>query len=134
MTTLKSISLVFAIPIIYIAFLSGSVILGEGYNFFDPYADTEFAPDYTPEKFKTIKEGMSEKEIRKIVGEPLSKNTDTTGLTEINFAYYYTSDGYLSKRHDKKFSLAGDLAWYGSSVEFNKDSIAIRIFAGWYYD
>ena len=127
-------SLILLSFILSLSFVSGMVILGEGYNFFDPYADTEFAPAYTPEKFKTVREGMSEKEILSILGEPISKYSDTTISKETGVSYYYTRDGYLRKRQDKKFSLVGDLAWFGSSVEFNKDSIAVHIFSVWYYD
>src|SRR5205085_7316666 len=99
--------------IISFSFTFGQVLLGEGYNIFDPYADTEFAQNYTPGKFKNIKEGMSEKEVIAVLGEPISKYTDSTNSKESTVTYYYTGDGYLRKRPDKKFALTGDLAWFG---------------------
>lgn len=128
---IRSISLVLGIFIIVLNFTTGGFILGESYNIFEPYADTEMAKDYTPEKFKLVKEGMKMSEVKKLVGEPLNTGYDTLqSLT----GHYYTRDGYLRKRTDKKFALVGDLAWYGSSVEYNKDSIAVKVYSGWYYD
>jgi hypothetical protein len=128
---LKSLSLITGIFIIVLNFLTGGVILGESYNIFDPYADTEMAKEYTPDKFKLVKERMSMNEIKKLVGEPIFTNYDTLkSLT----GHYYTSDGYLRKRNDRKFALISDIAWYGSSLEYNKDSIAIKVYSGWYYD
>ncbi len=109
----------------------GAVTLGEGYNMFNPYADTEFAKDYSPEKFSLVKAGMTITEIKKITGDPLNSSYDTL-RTLIHHSY--TRDGYLMRRTDTHFKFAGDLAWYGSSVEYNTDSIAVKVFAGWYYD
>lgn len=122
------------VPMIFLVvlcFLFGAVSLSEGYNVFDPYADTEFAQDYTPEKFKLVKEGMHMHDVNAITGKPMNISYDTTRALLI---HTYTSDGFLRKRTDKKFSLCGDLAWYGSSVEYNKDSIVVHVYAGWYYD
>ena len=69
---LKSLSLGFASFIILILFLAGGFILSEGYNVLNPYADTEFAANYSPEKFKRIKVGMKMDEVIMAAGEPLT--------------------------------------------------------------
>jgi len=117
--------------LVVLSFMFGAVSLSEGYNVFDPYADTEFAKDYTPEKFKLVKEGMTMRDVITVSGEPMNISYDTIrGL----IVHTYTRDGYLRRIADKNFSLCGDLAWYGSSVEYNKDSIAVHVYARWYYD
>ena len=98
---------------------------------FNPFADTEFSKDYSPEKFQTLKEGMTMQEINKIVGEPLNSSIDTTR----SLIYHnYTRDGYLRRNPELHLALAGDLAWLGSSIEYSKDSIAKKIYFAWYYD
>jgi hypothetical protein len=126
---IKTVSMIPAIFLIVLCFLFGAVSLGEGYNVFNPYADTEFAKDYTPEKFKQISVGMTRNEVRNIIGDPMSSWSDTT---KNMFMDTYTRDGYLLRKGG--FSLVSDQAWYGSSVEYNKDSIAVKVYAGWYYD
>ncbi len=128
---LKYISIFPGTLIIIMVFFFGSFTLSEGYNMFNPYADTEFAKDYSPEKFQTLKEGMTMKEIKNITGEPLNSSIDTAkGLVY----HSYTRDGYLRRNPEVHFTLAGDLAWLGSSIEYGKDSIAKKIYFAWYYD
>jgi hypothetical protein len=109
----------------------------ESYNDSEPYIDTEFAENYSPDKFKQVKAGMTISQVRSIVGKPLfefhERSADSTVITE----YHYTNDGYLRRRGDKKYSLEaviGDFAWYRSGVTFNADSIATDVNAGWSYD
>ena len=89
------------------------------------------AKNYSPEKFRQIKEGMHMSEVKMLIGEPLNKDYDTLNSLSGN---YYTRDGYLMRRTDKKFSLLRDIAWFGSDVRYNKDSIAVKVYSGWYYD
>lgn len=112
-------------------FLSGAFLLNEGYNIFDPYADTQMSKDYSPEKFDNIKPGMSRTEIRKIIGLPLISHSDSVKNT---FTDQYTNDGLLLHREAGWYPFARDLAWYGSSIEYNRDSIALKIYKDWYYD
>lgn len=128
---LKFISVPAGIFLIVILFLMGGFINGEGYNFVNPFADTEMAPGYSPEKFKFVKEGMHMKEVKELIGEPM--NTDKDSLRVI-YRHSYTRDGYLLRRDDKRLSLLRDIAWFGSTVEYNTDSIAVKVFSGWYYD
>jgi hypothetical protein len=128
---LKALSLVTGSFIIVLMFFAGGFILGESYSMVDPFADTEMAPDYTPEKFKLVKEGMHMSEVIRLVGEPINKDYDTLQSLTGN---YYTRDGYLMKRTDKRLSLLRDIAWFGSEVRYNKDSIAVKVYSRWYYD
>lgn len=128
---LKALSLVIGSFILVLIFFTGGFILGESYNIIDPYADTEMAPDYTPEKFKLVKEGMTIKEVKNVVGEPLHSFFDSSKAV---ITHNYTRDGYLRRRADMKFSLVSDLAWYGSTVEYNMDSVVTKVYSRWYYD
>ncbi len=128
---LKSLSLGFASFIILILFLAGGFILSEGYNVLNPYADTEFAANYSPEKFERIKIGMKMDEVIMAAGLPLNASYDTArGI----FYHSYTRDGWIRRQPGISLSLCSDLAWYGSSVEYGQDSIAVKVYSGWYYD
>jgi len=111
---------------ITINFFFGAANLIEGKNLFFPYADTEFASKYTPEKFNKIKEGQTIEEVTKILGEPLFKHIDSI-YNGVEFVY--TNDGKLMK--NKK---SGDLAWYRSTIYFNSKKKVIKIDKGWSYD
>lgn len=127
----KSISLGLASFVIFLLFLAGGFLLSEGYNLLNPYADTEFAQNYSPEKFRQVKEGMKMPEILKLTGEPLNSSYDTArGM----IYHSYTRDGWLRRQPGFSLSLCGDLAWYGSSVEYGPDSTAVKVYSGWYYD
>lgn len=131
MKLIKVLSLFFGTFIIILAFFFGGITLGEGYNIFNPYGDTQFANDYTPEKFTKIKIGMTRGEIKQIIGEPLrSHYYDKENVTIEN----YTSDGKLLGRTGFHLPLSADNAWFGSSVNYNSDSIAVKVYSGWYYD
>ena len=128
---LKIGSAVAVIINISLSFLTGAFTLSEGYNIFNPYADTEFAIDFTPDKFQQVKSGMNMKKIFKLSGKPMNINYDSTRALIV---HSYTLDGYLRRNPDRSLSLCGDLAWYCSSVEYNIDSIAVNVYSGWHYD
>jgi hypothetical protein len=46
----------------------GEVALMEGYNIFDPYIDTEFAENYTPEKFDLINSTFTKEKVLSTIG------------------------------------------------------------------
>ena len=100
----------------------------EGYNIFDPYIDTEFSENYTPEKFDLIQMDLSMEEVVELIGEPLRK---WTLKNEIQFLY--TRDAFLSKRSNIKY-LIRDFAWYRSSVYFDGKGQITKIEKGWSYD
>lgn len=128
---LKSISLGLGSFLVTLLFLAGGFSLSEGYNLLNPYADTEFAPAYSPEKFQQVKIGMKMAEVKNLTGEPLNASYDTArGL----IYHSYTRDGWIRRQPGLSLSLCSDLAWYGSSVEYGQDSIAVKVYSGWYYD
>lgn len=127
----KSLSLGLGSFLVTLLFIAGGFTLNEGYNMLNPYADTEFAANYSPEKFRNVKDGMKMSEVIKITGEPLNASYDTArGL----LYHSYTRDGWIRRQPGFSLSLCGDLAWYGSSVEYGPDSVAVKVYSGWYYD
>ncbi|GAA4370053.1 hypothetical protein GCM10023185_44270 [Hymenobacter saemangeumensis] len=130
----KKAAVLVASVVLFLMFCLGVLLAGESYNPFDPYADTEFASDYTPEKFRAVKVGMTLGQVREIVGEPLFSFRDSTSGLLLSIEYHYTNDGYLRRRTDKSFVLVSDLAWYRSGVTFNADSIVCQVDSGWSYD
>ncbi len=124
----KILSLIIIAPILSLVFIVGAGSLIEGYNVFSPYIDTEFAENYTPEKFDLIQMDLNEKEVLKILGEPLKKNT-----WKNETVFYYTLDAFLSRSSDCKY-LIRDFAWYRSVIYFNKQGKITRIDKGWSYD
>lgn len=111
---------------IFMTFMMGAILTSEGINVFSPYIDTQFAPQYSPEKFELIKVGQSIKDVEAIVGKPLRKTMDST-VQETQ--YWYTMD---SKLHFNKKS--GDFAWYVSIVYFDSDRYVKNIVKQWAYD
>jgi hypothetical protein len=122
-TLLKTFSAVVLILLAFLVFVLGGAILVEGRHFLDPYIDTEFAKDYTPEKFDQIRLGMTIEDAIQIIGEPLSKWRDHGG--DLHTDYDYTTDGKLSE---------GDCAWYLSSLKVDSTHTIIDINTGWIYD
>lgn len=102
----------------------------EGYNIFEPYIDTEFGENYTPEKFEQITEAFTKEEVLKTVGNPLFIHKDTlTGKME----FTYTNDGFLRRKSNRNYDI-GDFAWYRSSVHFDSIGKITWIDKGWSYD
>lgn len=61
---------------------------------FDPYIDTIFANDFSWKKFDKIEVGMTQKEVRDILGEPLNKYN--YGSNDPNYiCWRYSTDGKL---------------------------------------
>ena len=112
------------ISVLY-AFFSGAALSMEGKNIFSPYIDTQFAPQYSLEKFELIKKGQTIEEVEKILGQPLNQYIDSNNIAE----YWYTHDGklYSNKR-------SGDFAWYRSVVYFDINKKVVKIDKGWSYD
>ncbi len=120
---LASVLLFFSV---FITFMVGAALTIEGKNIFSPYIDTQFASQYSPEKFELIKIGQTVGEVEKILGQPLDKNIDSTNhRTE----YWYTLDGKLSVNNKE-----GDFAWYVSIVYFDSKGKVKSIDKQWAYD
>ncbi|MBF9140144.1 hypothetical protein [Hymenobacter properus] len=157
-----------SIPVGTLGFLAlfglGMGLTSESYNIFAPYIDTQFAQDYSPDKFEQVTIGMSEDNVRQLVGLPLFENinpykTEAEELiaseadakhdmgaqlynlmrahydTRVYKLWEYTNDGKLYTTA----RLAGsnnwnDFAWYRSSVSLDSAGIVISIDKGWSYD
>jgi outer membrane protein assembly factor BamE (lipoprotein component of BamABCDE complex) len=114
-------------------FFLGWIALNENIHPIDPYIDTCFAPDYSPEKFNDIKIGMTLDEVELIIGKPLYSYYVYDDSTKIN--YDYTCDGkLLSKAQQKGKRNYYDCAWYRSSIIIDMHNIVIEIDKGWSYD
>lgn len=129
-TVYRILTLTLIIPTIFILFMLGGISLIEGYNIFEPYIDTEFGENYTPEKFDLINEEFTKDDVLKTLGEPLFIRKDTL-KNETQFIF--TSDGFLKQKNKRKYVI-GDFAWYRSSVYFDSIGKIIRIDKGWSYD
>ena len=126
----KILTLGLLIPTIIIVFMFGGVALMEGYNIFDPYIDTEFAENYTPEKFDLINSNFTKEEVLNTIGKPLFIFTDPiTKETE----FTYTNDGFLRTKSNREYNI-NDYAWYRSRVNFDLKGKVISIDKGWSYD
>jgi outer membrane protein assembly factor BamE (lipoprotein component of BamABCDE complex) len=128
---LKVLSAGIILFLLYYTFMFGW--LGEGKHLINPYVDTHFAPDYSPEKFDKIKIGMTLYEVDSIIGEPFYSHPDYDDSTKIR--YYYTSDGLLlSKMRKQGKRYYYDCAWYRSIITFDTNNIVVEIDKGWSYD
>jgi outer membrane protein assembly factor BamE (lipoprotein component of BamABCDE complex) len=121
----KIIAAILLFASVLYAFFTGASLSIEGKNIFSPYIDTQFAPQYSPEKFELIKIGQTIEEVEEILGQPLNKYRDSSNIAE----YWYTNDGklYSSKK-------SGDFAWYRSVIYFDNEGKVINIDKGWNYD
>ena len=126
---LKTVSIICIIFLLVITFSLGRVSLMEGKHIIDPYIDTEFAKNYSPEKFEKIKIGMTIDEACKIIGEPLYKEQ---GYID---TYYYTGDGKLLHLPKYNGQSGYDFAWYRSTLKVSiTTNKIIYIDKGWSYD
>jgi outer membrane protein assembly factor BamE (lipoprotein component of BamABCDE complex) len=126
----RILTLILLIPTIFILFMLGGVSLMEGYNIFEPYIDTEFGENYTPEKFDLINKDFTKEDVLKTVGQPLFIHNDTL-TNETQFTY--TNDGFLRRKSNRNYDI-GDFAWYRSSIYFDSTGKINRIDKGWSYD
>lgn len=116
-----------------IIFITGMVPLIEGKHLLDPYIDTNFAQNYSPEKFDEIEVRMTLEEVKRIVGEPLYIDGGYKDTTNAN--YQYTTDARLLGIARKNNQVGYyDFAWYRSSVEFDKENVVAFIDKGWSHD
>lgn len=111
---------------VFMTFMIGAGLTIEGKNIFSPYIDTQFASQYSPEKYELVKIGQTVEEVENIIGQPLKKNIDSINR---RVEYWYTMDGKLLQ--DKK---EGDFAWYISIVTYDSKGKVILIDKSWAYD
>ena len=134
---ISTISVVVILYLLYVTFIFGW--LGERKHLIDPYIDTHFATDYSPEKFDKIKIGMTVDEVESLIGKPFYTcippifyhiADDSTKIE-----YNYTGDGkLLNKMREQGKRYYYDCAWYRSLVIFDTNNIVVGINKGWSYD
>ncbi len=114
---LKIISIAGLMFLTYLSFNFGQLPLIEGKHLIQPYIDTRFAPNFTPEKFEKIKVGMTSDEVVEILGEPYTNSSENR--------WQYTGDG----KHLKE-----DFAWYNCSIEFDGNQNVLFKYELWSHD
>jgi len=92
----------------------------EGYCYFCPSIDTQYADAYSEEDFSRLTVGMSRSEVEEVMCVPLITWTNKTGLVKV----FWTGDGKAP---------FGDFAWFGRSVEIS-NGVATRVVNRMYYD
>lgn len=125
---IKLLSIVSSITVLLITFELGSALIGECRLFYDQYLDTEFAKEFTFEKFEQIKTGMSKDEVIELIGTPLRiSNYNETELM-------YTQDGYFYKSGRTPLNGHLDFAWLRIGVKLDSTNHVIKTSQVWYYD
>lgn len=117
--------------VLFFSFIIGGAPLMEGKHPINPYIDTYFAENYSPEKFDLIKLGMKRIQVVKLIGKPLHIGSGYYDSIPIN--YHYTGDGKLHKTNDT-YKPGYDFAWYRSTIGFNDTGLVVYIDKGWSYD
>ena len=127
----KILTIALLIPTLYVVFWFGGIVsIVEGYNIFNPYIDTEFTTNYSPEKFNSISMEDSKKDVLLKLGEPLFIFNDSINNKEW---FVYTSDGYLKRKSNRNYHI-DDFAWYCSNIIFDSNEQIMQINKGWCYD
>lgn len=80
------------------------------YCLFAPAIDTQFARDFSEEKFEQVQPGMSQAELKRLLGEPLDKGVDHTGA----IVWWYSRGGKCDW---------GDFAWLGRAVRIKSGAV-----------
>ena len=126
-TALKIFSAIILLIIAYFVFYLGAAPLIEGRNLINPYIDTEFAENFTPEKLEFIKVGMTEEEVIEKLGMPLSI---TEGVNNLK-GYQYSKDGKLLE--SRRRHLINDFAWYACFINIENGKVT-KIDKFWAFD
>lgn len=108
---MKNKLLIFTCLTCILAFVAYFLIGFESYCWWNPSIDTQFTQNYSEEKFLSIKQGMTEDQVAKLVGEPFSKHHEKRADIVI---WYYSTDGK---------SKWGDWAWLSKGVYFQNKHV-----------
>jgi len=92
---------------------------GEGYCYFYPSIDTQYADGYSEKDFSGLTVGMTKSEVDQIMCPPLHTWTNKSGLQ-----VYWTGDGKAP---------FGDFAWFGRGIELS-NGVVTRVINRIYYD
>ena len=100
----------------------------EGRSVLWPSIDTVYAPGYSEGAFRTIRAGMTRRQVDAIMCKPLFVHRMAgVGYTLPDAGYMrysYTRDGRCPW---------GDFAWLGREVRF-QDGVVVEVFSDLYYD
>jgi outer membrane protein assembly factor BamE (lipoprotein component of BamABCDE complex) len=77
-----------------------------------PYIDTEFSPGASLEKMKQVESGMTEFQVRSLLGEPFSRENYGPANPD---CWQYTGDGA---------ALPFDFSWYSHQVCFKEGKVS----------
>ncbi len=100
----------------------------EGHYDKDPYIDTIFAKDFTPQKFDLVEKGMTELQVTELLGEPYThdafgfRNPDNINEvimpndSRVEECWRYSTDGKLGEN--------GDTSWYSFLVCFKESKVS----------
>ena len=92
----------------------------EGYCYFWPSIDTEYAEGYSEEAFARLTVGMARTEAEAIMCQPLGVGTNKRGVVKVS----YTCDGAAP---------FGDFAWFGRGLEIS-NGVVTRVVNRIYMD
>jgi hypothetical protein len=92
----------------------------EGYCYFWPSIDTEYAEGYSEDDFEKITVGMSRTDAEAIMCAPLGVGTNKSGLVRTS----YTCDGAAP---------FGDFAWFARGLEIS-NGVVTRVVKRMYMD
>jgi len=129
---LKILSVIGILGSLVFSLMLGQATLIEGKNIINPYIDTVFGENYTPNKFDQIKIGMKKQQVLDLIGNPL--NTSINSHDSLVTNYNYTGDGKLLVLNGINNGKYGDFAWYRSIIGFDKNNIVVYLNKGWSYD
>lgn len=121
------IALIIAL-ILLIKFFNYIQLYGEMHYDKDPYIDTIFAENFSPDKFGKVDKAMTKDQIIELLGEPITHDAfGIRNLDDINQivmpydpryqdCWRYSTDGKLGEK--------GDTSWYSFIVCFKDDKVS----------
>lgn len=133
MKRLKQILIVAAITVAALAILFTLTLLSgnfEGYCYFYPSIDTQYAEGYSERDFSRLTVGMTWAEVDQIMCPPFNTWTNEAGLVQVLtnktglVRAFWTGDGKAP---------FGDFAWFGRGIEMS-NGVVTKVINQIYYD
>tara|TARA_A100000171_G_scaffold50802_1_gene63159 strand:- start:141 stop:536 length:396 start_codon:yes stop_codon:yes gene_type:complete len=124
------IYILFLTPILIFILLNTVLGIGQK-NMINQYISTEMRPGFDIENFFEIKEGMTEKQVEYLIGEPLDISIDSSSIIR----KYTDKDAfYFSYYSERKKSFLNGFAYRSFSIIYDKDKKVLTRIAKWIYD